>query len=90
MAAGDIVHNKVSVSSLVTLDTALGAGAKTYAYAALRAVSGVIFIGNSGLTAANGVSLPNEPLILNAGSIIGANINVLGPGVLDFFGITSA
>jgi len=93
MPAGDIVNNRVAITTIQTLDAALGAGAKTYSYAAIRAIAGVVFIGNSGLTAGNGMSLPSvddDPLVLNAGTIIGANINVLGPGVFDFFGITSA
>jgi len=89
MAVGDIVNARLAVtSSRATLDTLAGAGAKTYSYAAFKRLDGVASIGSSTVTFANGLELTD--LIMNAGSIIGANVNLIGTATVEFFGITSA
>lgn len=92
MAAGDIFNGKLQLTtSAQTLDTLVGAGAKTYSYVSFKKSGGVAFMGNSGVTPANGFGLSEfDELVANSGSIIGANLNLIGPGVVDFFGITSA
>ncbi len=101
MAAGDIFNARLTVTTTrATLDTLVGAGAKTYSYVRLVPTGGSVCMGNSSVTEANGerlaVQAAFEPLlnlgevILNSGTIIGANINLIGAGTVDFFGITSA
>jgi len=89
MAAGDIVNARLAVTaSRATLDTLAGAGAKTYSYAAFKRIDGTPAIGSSTVTFANGLEFTD--LFLGSGTIIGANVNLIGPATVEFFGITSA
>lgn len=89
MAAGDIFNGRLAVTATrATLDSLAGTGAKLYNYVSLRRVDGAPVIGNASVTQANGFQFVE--LYMNAGSIIGANINLIGPATVDFFGITSA
>ena len=89
MAAGDIINARLAVTGTrATLDTLAGAGAKTYAYASLKRVDGSAVIGNASVTTGNGMAFTD--LTLNSGTVIGANINLIGPATVEFFGITSA
>jgi len=89
MAVGDIFNARLAVTSTrATLDSLVGAGAKTYSYAAFKRLDGVASIGNATVTFANGLELTD--LLINSGSIIGANINLIGPATVEFFGVTSA
>lgn len=94
MAAGDIFNARLSVTSTrATLDALVGAGAKTYTYVCLRGAVGSVAIGNGSVTQADGFQLP-QGATLNVqptgGTVIGANLNLIGPGTVDFFGVTSA
>lgn len=89
MAAGDIFNGRLAVTATrATLDALVGAGAKTYSYAAFKRLDGAPAVGNASVTFANGLEFTD--LVMNAGSIIGANINLIGPATVEFFGITSA
>ena len=89
MAAGDIFNGRLAVTSTrATLDALVGAGAKTYSYVSLKRADGSPVIGNASVTSGNGLAFAD--LIMNAGTIIGANINLIGPATVEFFGITSA
>lgn len=92
MAAGDIFNARLAVTDTrATLDSLVGAGAKTYSYARLKATAGNVAIGNASVTQANGFQLAQlGELIFNTGTISGANINLVGAGTVEFFGITSA
>ena len=89
MAAGDIFNARLAVTSTrATLDTLAGTGAKTYSYVSLKRVDGSAVIGNASVTTGNGMAFTD--LVMGSGSIIGANINLIGPATVEFFGITSA
>ena len=89
MAAGDIFNARLALTATrTTLDAAVGAGAKTYTYAAFKRLDGAPAVGNATVTFANGLEFTD--LIMNAGTIIGANVNLIGPATVEFFGITSA
>lgn len=89
MAAGDIFNGRLTVTATrATLDSLVGAGAKTYSYASFKKLDGAPAIGNASVTFANGLEFTD--LIMNSGTIIGANVNLIGPATVEFFGITSA
>jgi len=89
MAAGDIFNARLAVTATrATLDTLVGAGAKTYSYISLKRADGAPVIGNASVTSGNGLAFGD--LAIGSGSIIGANINLVGPATVEFFGITSA
>jgi hypothetical protein len=89
MAAGDIFNGRLAVTSTrATLDALVGAGAKTYSYISLKRADGSAVIGNASVTSGNGLAFVD--LSIGAGTIIGANINLIGPATVEFFGITSA
>ena len=89
MAAGDIFNARLAVTSTrATLDALASTGAKTYSYVCLRRVDGSAVIGNASVTSGNGLAFTE--LFLGSGTIIGANINLIGPATVEFFGITSA
>jgi len=89
MAAGDIFNARLAVTGTrATLDTLAGTGAKLYTYVAFKRIDGAPVMGNASVTTTNGLEFTD--LILNSGSIIGANLNLIGPATVEFFGITSA
>lgn len=94
MAAGDIFNARLAVTgTAATLDALAATGAKTYTYISLRATAGNVAMGNASVTQANGFILKHgETLSISpvSGTAAGANINFIGPGTVDFFGITSA
>jgi hypothetical protein len=89
MPAGDIFNGRLAVTATrATLDALVGAGAKTYAYASFKRLDGAPAIGNVTVTFANGLEFTD--LSISSGTIVGANINLIGPATVEFFGITSA
>lgn len=94
MAAGDIFNGRLtSTTTRATLDALAATGAKTYTSLTLKALTGMIVIGNASVTEANGLVLaPGYVLTLEptSGTVAGANVNIIGAGTVEFFGITSA
>lgn len=94
MAAGDIFNGRLtSTTTRGTLDALSGTGAKTYTFLALKALTGMIAIGNASVTEANGFVLaPGNEITMapTSGTVAGANVNIIGAGTVEFFGITSA
>lgn len=90
MAVG-VFNGRFSVgASAVSLDSLTG-GTQTYNQMAFRRTSGTILIGNSGLTSANGFPLiQGETYELEAVSITGAALFLIGPGTVDFLGNSTA
>ena len=89
MAAG-VFHGRFTLTGAAqTLDTLTG-GTQTYNVISLRRVDGAVVIGNSGVTLATGYPLKqDEPLVME-GAIVGANLNLIGPGLVEFFGNATA
>lgn len=94
MAAGDIFNGRLtSTTTRGTLDALSGTGAKTYTHLSLKALTGSLSIGNASVTDANGFVLaPGQVITMEptSGTVAGANVNIVGAGTLEFFGITSA
>ena len=94
MAAGDIFNGRLtSTTTRATLDTLAGTGAKTYTTLTLRALTGTLSIGNASVADTTGfVLVPGQMITLEptSGTIAGANLNIVGAGTIEFFGITSA
>lgn len=94
MAAGDIFNGRVaSTTTRGTLDALSGTGAKTYTHLMLKAITGSLAIGNASVTEANGFMLePGLVIVMEptSGTVAGANVNIIGAGTFEFFGITSA
>lgn len=94
MAAGDIFNARLtSTTTRGTLDALAGTGAKTYTHLTIKALTGMIVLGNASVTEANGYVLaPGQSLTFQptSGTAAGANINIIGAGTFEFFGITSA
>lgn len=89
MAVG-VFSGRLNVTTAASLDSFTG-GTQTYSVLVLRKSSGAISIGNSGVTATNGFILKDiDTLTMSGGGIVGANIFLLGPGVVDFFGNSTA
>ena len=91
MAVG-IFHGRAIITDVaVTLDSITG-GTQTYGYLALRTVKGIVVIGNSGVTLANGFSLgdSSDQLEVIGTPVIGASLNIRGNGELQYFGISTA
>jgi hypothetical protein len=89
VAAGCFSGKFVLTGSIATLDSLTG-GTQTYNVVAFRRVSGAVQIGGSGLTAANGYPLIQGEEIVMEGAIVGANLNLIGPGEVQFFGNSTA
>lgn len=94
MAAGDVFNGRLtSTTTRGTLDPLAGIGAKTYTFLTLKALTGSVAIGNASVTEANGYMLaPGKEITMSpvSGTVAGANVNLVGPGTVEFFGITSA
>ena len=88
MPAGDIFNARLAVTGTrATLDVLTGV-TKQYTYASFKRIDGAPVIGNASVTFANGLEFTD--LILNSGSIIGANLNLIGPATVEFCGITAS
>lgn len=90
MAAG-VFSGKFTLSgSAQTLDTLTG-GTQTYNHITFRRVSGPVVVGPAAVNLANGYALKtDEPMVIE-GSIVGANVGLIGlNGVVEFFGNATA
>lgn len=89
MAAGVFNGRFTLGAAAATLDSLTG-GAQTYSHISLRRMDGAVCIGNSGVTLTNGFPLLQGETTHLQGGILGANLNLIGPGEVQFFGNATA
>lgn len=90
MAVGVFNAKLTLTGAAQSLDTLLG-GTQTFNYMAIRRVSGAALIGNAALTVPNGYSLnQDQSLEIPVAGITGASVFLIGPGVVEFFGNSTA
>lgn len=88
MAAG----TKAGKVNIGAVEQALGAlfDGVTYSHVRMRAVSGVVLMGPTGVTLSTGVPLEPEQFHTIERDLTAAGLFFIGNGVLEFFGIATA
>lgn len=90
MAAGTFAGKIQIVGGAAEVGLGALFGGVTYSHVRMRAVSGVVLIGPTGLSLTSGVPLEPDQFHIIERDLTAAGVFFIGNGVLEFFGIATA